>query len=57
MIVAQWWLPDRVIFIDEIPKTGTGKFHKKAIRDENPDLPIAGSGRQRLAPSTPCFGQ
>jgi fatty-acyl-CoA synthase len=37
---AQWWLPDRVIFIDEIPKTRTGQFDKKAIRDENPDLPI-----------------
>jgi fatty-acyl-CoA synthase len=31
--VASWWLPDRVIFIDAVPKTGTGKFDKKVIRD------------------------
>jgi fatty-acyl-CoA synthase len=31
--VAKWWLPDRVIFIDEIPKTGTGKFDKKVVRE------------------------
>ena len=32
--VADWWLPDRIIMIDEIPKTGTGKFDKKVVRDE-----------------------
>lgn len=32
--VAEWWLPDRIIFIDEIPKTGTGKFDKKVVRDK-----------------------
>ena len=36
--VAKWWLPDRVIFIDEIPKTGTGKFDKKVVRDQYSDL-------------------
>jgi fatty-acyl-CoA synthase len=30
--VAKWWLPDEIVFIDEIPKTGTGKFDKKAMR-------------------------
>lgn len=30
--VAKWWLPDKVVFIDEVPKTGTGKFDKKVIR-------------------------
>lgn len=33
--VVNWWLPDRVIFIDEIPKTGTGKFDKKVLRDKH----------------------
>jgi fatty-acyl-CoA synthase len=33
-LVAKWWLPDKVVFIDEIPKTGTGKFDKKVIRAE-----------------------
>jgi len=36
--VASWWIPDEVIFIDEIPKTGTGKFDKKVIRDQYADL-------------------
>ncbi|MDH5615217.1 MAG: AMP-binding protein, partial [Acidimicrobiia bacterium] len=30
--VAKWWLPDRIVFIDEVPKTGTGKFDKKVVR-------------------------
>jgi fatty-acyl-CoA synthase len=36
--VAKWWLPDRVVFIDAVPKTGTGKFDKKVVRDEYADL-------------------
>ena len=35
--VAKWWLPDRVLFVDTIPKTGTGKFDKKLVRDEYAD--------------------
>ncbi len=31
--VAKWWLPDEVVFVDEIPKTGTGKFDKKVLRE------------------------
>jgi len=30
--VAKWWLPDRVEFIDEVPKTSVGKFDKKVLR-------------------------
>jgi len=30
--VAKWWLPDEFRFIDEIPKTSTLKFDKKALR-------------------------
>ena len=37
--VARWWLPDEVRFIDEIPKTSTLKFDKKALR--NSAEPIA----------------
>lgn len=31
--VAKWWMPNRLIFIDEIPKTSVGKFNKKALRE------------------------
>jgi fatty-acyl-CoA synthase len=30
---ASWQLPDRFEFIDEIPRTATGKFKKTALRD------------------------
>jgi len=30
--VARWWLPDRVEFVSEIPKTSVGKFDKKTLR-------------------------
>ena len=34
---ARWWLPDDVVFIDEIPKTSVGKFDKKLLRDRFQD--------------------
>jgi acyl-CoA synthetase (AMP-forming)/AMP-acid ligase II len=30
--VAKWWVPDDVVFLDEIPKTSVGKFSKKDLR-------------------------
>lgn len=30
----RWWLPDEYIFIDELPKTGVGKFDKKRLRSQ-----------------------
>ena len=30
---AKWWLPDRFEFVDEIPKTGVGKFRKTELRE------------------------
>ncbi|MBK8137916.1 MAG: long-chain fatty acid--CoA ligase [Chloroflexi bacterium] len=30
--VAKFWLPDRVIFVAEVPKTSVGKFDKKVLR-------------------------
>ncbi|MEX2467981.1 MAG: long-chain fatty acid--CoA ligase [Gemmatimonadota bacterium] len=29
----RWWLPDRIVLVDEIPRTSTGKFDKKVLRD------------------------
>jgi len=31
--VARWMLPDAVVFIDAVPKTGVGKFDKKVLRE------------------------
>ncbi|QLD85136.1 long-chain fatty acid--CoA ligase [Natronomonas halophila] len=33
----KWWLPDAIEFIDEVPKTATGKFSKKDIREQYTD--------------------
>ena len=35
--VAKWWLPDDVVFIDEVPKTSVGKFSKRDLRDRFAD--------------------
>jgi fatty-acyl-CoA synthase len=35
--VAKWMLPDEVVLIDAIPKTGVGKFDKKVLRQRYKD--------------------
>ena len=35
--VAKWWLPDDIVFIDEVPKTSVGKFDKKVLRERFKD--------------------
>jgi len=32
--IASWWMPDDVVFIDEIPHTATGKIQKLALREK-----------------------
>jgi fatty-acyl-CoA synthase len=31
---ARWWLPDDVVFVSELPRTGVGKLDKKVLRDQ-----------------------
>lgn len=38
--VAKWWLPDEVIFVDELPHTATGKLLKRQLRDEYKDYQL-----------------
>ena len=42
--VAKWWLPDDVVFVDELPHTATGKLSKLTLRQRFKDhvLPTAG---------------
>jgi fatty-acyl-CoA synthase len=47
-LVARWWLPDAVEFIDEVPKTSVGKFSKRSLRERFADYRLpenAGAGR------------
>jgi fatty-acyl-CoA synthase len=39
--IAKWWMPDEVIFVDELPHTATGKILKRALRDEYKDYKLA----------------
>jgi fatty-acyl-CoA synthase len=32
--VSRWWLPERWVFVSEIPKTSVGKFDKKVLRSQ-----------------------
>lgn len=32
--IMKWWMPDRVVFVESIPKTSTGKADKKKLREE-----------------------
>jgi fatty-acyl-CoA synthase len=36
-VVAKWWLPDEVRFIEAVPKTSVGKFDKKVLRERFKD--------------------
>jgi fatty-acyl-CoA synthase len=35
--VVRWWLPERWVFIDEVPRTSVGKYDKKTIRARHAD--------------------
>ncbi len=32
--IPKWWVPDKVIFVKELPLTSTGKIDKKVLRDQ-----------------------
>ena len=32
--IARWWMPDDVVFVDELPHTGTGKLVKNKLREQ-----------------------
>ncbi|SFS81939.1 long-chain-fatty-acid--CoA ligase [Brevundimonas viscosa] len=42
--IAKWWMPDDVVFVDDIPLGATGKIDKKVLRERLKDyrLPTAG---------------
>jgi fatty-acyl-CoA synthase len=43
--IAKWWMPDDVVFVDDIPLGATGKIDKKLLRERLKDyrLPTAGA--------------
>jgi fatty-acyl-CoA synthase len=45
--IAKWWMPDDIVFVEEIPHTATGKILKTALRERFRDhaLPAAAAAR------------
>ena len=43
--IAKWWMPDDVVFVEDIPLGATGKIDKKLLRERMKDyrLPTAGT--------------
>ncbi len=40
--IAKWWIPDDVVFVDEIPHTATGKIKKIELRKQFADYTLPG---------------
>ena len=40
---ARWWLPDDVVFVDEIPHTAAGKILKTALRERYKNFVFSGT--------------
>jgi len=39
--IAKWWIPDDVVFVDEIPHTATGKIKKIELRKQFADYELS----------------
>jgi len=40
--IAKWWMPDDVVFVDDIPLGATGKIDKKLVRERLKDVIASG---------------
>ncbi len=38
--VASFWIPDEIVFLEEVPKTSVGKFNKKLLRQQYQHLQL-----------------
>ncbi len=36
--MLKWWIPDKFVFVDQIPRTSVGKFDKKTMRSSYADV-------------------
>jgi fatty-acyl-CoA synthase len=39
--IAKWWMPDKILFTDEIPHTATGKILKTELRARYKDVVLS----------------
>jgi len=40
--IAKWWMPDDVVFVEELPHTATGKLSKLTLRERFKDYRLPG---------------
>ena len=50
--IAKWWMPDDVVFVDEIPLGATGKIDKKLIRQRMKDYVLPALAVATVAEAT-----
>lgn len=48
---ASWWVPDAMVFVDTLPKTGTGKVQKSVLREQYRDRYMHVADAIEIAPS------
>jgi fatty-acyl-CoA synthase len=45
--IAKWWMPDDVVFVNEIPHTATGKIQKTTLRERFKDYVLPSEDRRQ----------
>jgi fatty-acyl-CoA synthase len=48
--VASWWVPDYIVLVDDLPKTGVGKIDKRRLREEYAPRLRSGGARRDETP-------
>jgi len=38
--IPKWWLPDKIMFVDDLPLTSVGKINKRALREQLKELEL-----------------
>ncbi len=41
--IAKWWMPDDIVFVDEMPHGATGKVNKRLLREQYRDYVLPGA--------------
>lgn len=42
--IPKWWLPDKVVLVEDLPKTSVGKVNKRVLRDKYANILLEESG-------------
>jgi len=42
--IPKWWLPDKVVLVEDLPKTSVGKINKRALREKYSNILVEETG-------------